>query len=234
MDQTKSGGFMEKYLTPIAVVVGAGIIALAFMFGQGGNKDDAKPAEVAVDVKDVKTDGVPFIGSPTAPVTMAVWFDYQCPFCKQFEQTVTPQLIKNYVEAGKLRIVFKDFQFLGEDSMTAALYSHAVWEAHPELYHDWLTAVMGAQDDEGDAGFGDLASIDTVTAEQVPGIDVARVNALMVSKKAEYSKMISDSRAEGAAFGINGTPSVIVGTKLLSGSVPYATVAAAVDEALKK
>jgi protein-disulfide isomerase len=234
MDQTKSGGFMEKYLTPIAVVVGAGIIAFAFMFGQGGNKDDAKPAEVAVDVKDVKTDGVPFIGSPTAPVTMAVWFDYQCPFCKQFEQTVTPELIKNYVEAGKLRIVFKDFQFLGEDSMTAALYAHAVWEAHPDLYHDWLTAVMGAQDDEGDEGFGDLASIDKVTAEKVPGIDVARVHTLMESKKAEYMKIISDSRAEGAAFGINGTPSVIVGKKLLSGAVPYATVAAAVDEALKK
>jgi protein-disulfide isomerase len=234
MDQTKSGGFLEKYLTPIAVVVGAGIIAFAFMFGQGGNKDTAQPAEVAVDVKDVKTDGVPFIGSPTAPVTMAVWFDYQCPFCQQFELTVTPELIKNYVKDGKLRIVFKDFQFLGEDSTTAALYSHAVWEAHPDLYHDWLTAVMDAQDAEGDAGFGDLASINKVTAEKVPGIDTARVNGLMESKKAEYTKMITDSRAEGAAFGINGTPSVIVGTKLLSGAVPYATIAAAVDEALKK
>ncbi len=225
---------MEKYLTPIAVVLGAGIIALAFMFGQGGSKENAKPADVAVDVKDVKTDGVPFIGSPTAPVTMAVWFDYQCPFCQQFELTVTPELIKNYVKDGKLRIVFKDFQFLGEDSMTAALYSHAVWEAHPEQYHNWLTAVMQAHTDEGDAGFGNLASIDKVTAEKVPGIDVARVNALMVSKKDAYTKVINDSRAEGAAFGINGTPSMIVGTKLLSGAVPYATLAAAVDEALKK
>ena len=57
------------------------------MFGQGGNKDDAKPAEAVVD-EGCKDDGVPLWKS-TAPVTMAVWFDYQCPFCKQFEQTVT-------------------------------------------------------------------------------------------------------------------------------------------------
>ncbi len=235
MEQTKSSGFIEKYLTPIAVIVGAGIIALAFMFGQGGGaKPGAQKPAVAVDVKDVKTDGVPFIGSPTAPATLAVWFDYQCPFCKQFEQTVTPQLIENYVKTGKLKIVFKDFQFLGEDSVTASLYAHAVWEAYPESFHDWLTAVMDAQDDEGDQGFGDLASIEKVTKEKVPAIDTAKVKALIESKKAEYTKSMNDSRAEGSAFGINGTPSVIVGTKLLSGAVPYATIAAAIDESLKK
>lgn len=235
MEQTKSSGFIEKYLTPIAVIVGAGIIALAFMFGQGGGaKQGGQQPAIAVDVKDVKTDGVPFIGSPTAPATLAVWFDYQCPFCKQFEQTITPQLIENYVKTGKLKIVFKDFQFLGEDSVTASLFAHAVWESYPESYHDWLTAVMDAQDDEGDQGFGDLASIEKVTKEKVPAIDTAKVKALMESKKAQYTKSMNDSRAEGSAFGINGTPSVIVGTKLLSGAVPYATIAAAIDESLKK
>ncbi|MBP7741268.1 MAG: thioredoxin domain-containing protein [Candidatus Pacebacteria bacterium] len=235
MEQTKSSGFIEKYLTPIAVIVGAGIIALAFMFGQGGGaKPGAQQPAIAVDVKDVKTDGVPFIGSPTAPATLVVWFDYQCPFCKQFEQTITPQLIENYVKTGKLKIVFKDFQFLGEDSVTASLFAHAVWESSPESYHEWLTAVMDAQDDEGDQGFGDLASIEKVTKEKVPAIDTEKVKALMVSKKAEYTKSMNDSRAEGSSFGINGTPSVIVGTKLLSGAVPYATIAAAIDESLKK
>lgn len=237
MEQTTSGGFIEKYLTPIAVLVGAAIIAAAFIFGNGGAPkaaDNGQAPAVAVDVKDVKTDGEPFIGSPTAPATLALWFDYQCPFCKQFEQTITPQLVENYVKAGKLKIVFKDFQFLGEDSTTAALFARAVWDASPDLYYDWLKAVMDAQDDEGDQGFGDLASIEKVTKEKVPGIDIAKVKSLMESKKAQYTQAINASRAEGASFGINGTPSVIVGTKLLSGAVPYAAVAAAVDEALKK
>ena len=238
MEQKTSGGFIEKYLTPIAVVVGAGIIALAFMFGHGGagsptvNKQDQQA--VAVNIADVKTDGEPFIGSPTAPSTLALWFDYQCPFCKQFEQTITPQLIETYVKTGKLKIVFKDFQFLGEDSTTAALYAHAVWEAYPDHFYDWFKAVMDAQDDEGDQGFGDLASIDKVTKEKVPAIDTAKIKSLMDSKKQAYMTMISASRAEGSSFGINGTPSLIVGTKLLSGAVPYSAVSAAVDESLKK
>lgn len=234
MEQSNSNGFMEKYLTPIAVVVGAGIIALAFMFGQGGGDTGAgaKPA-VAVDAKDIKTEGEPFIGSPTAPATLAVWFDYQCPFCKQFEQTITPQLIENYVKPGKIKIVFKDFQFLGEDSVTASLFARAVWELHPDSFHDWLKAVMDAQDEEGDKGFGDLESIVAVTKDKVPAIDTAKVTALMDSKKAVFTEQMNASRAEGSSFGINGTPSVIVGNKLLSGAVPYATIAQAIDEALK-
>lgn len=233
MDKT-SGGFIEKYLTPIAVVVGAVIIALAFMFGRGGApaQQGAQPS-VAVDIKDVKTDNTPFIGDASAPVSLALWFDYQCPFCKQFEQTVTPQLIENYVKTGKLKIYFKDFQFLGEDSTTAALFAHAVWEAHPDQFYPWLVAVMDAQDDEGDQGFGDLASIEKVTQEKVPGIDVAKVKSLMETKKTEYMKVMNDSRAEASSFGINGTPSVIVGKKLLQGAVPYAQVAAEIDAELK-
>jgi protein-disulfide isomerase len=42
----------------------------------------------------------PFIGDPNAPVVMAYWFDYQCPFCKDQEDTVLPQLIDDYVKAG--------------------------------------------------------------------------------------------------------------------------------------
>ncbi len=236
MEQTNSGGFIEKYLTPIAVVVGAGIIALAFMFGHGGTGKGAdagtKPA-VAVNVNDVKTEGEPFIGSPTAPATLAVWFDYQCPFCKQFEQTITPQLIENYVKPGKLRIVFKDFQFLGEDSTTGSLFAHAVWELYPDSFYDWFVAVMNAQDDEGDQGFGDLPSIVKVTKEKVPAIDTAKVTALMETKKAAFTEQMNASRAEGSSFGINGTPSVIVGDKLLSGAVPYTTIAQAIDAVLK-
>jgi protein-disulfide isomerase len=236
MDKT-NGGFLEKYLTPIAVLAGAIIIALAYMFGHGGapaaQQQGQQPA-VAVDVKQVKTDGSPFIGSPTAPETLALWFDYQCPFCKQFEQTITPQLIENYVKAGKLKIVFKDFQFLGEDSNTAALYARAVWEAYPDHFYDWFKAVMDAQDAEGDQGFGDLASIDKVTKEKVPAIDTAKIKSLMDTNKAKYSQAIAADRAEGSSYGINGTPSVIVGKKLLSGAVPYAQIQATIDAELKK
>lgn len=235
MNETKGeSSMMEKYLTPIAVVVGALIIAGAFAFGSGAKKSDTtEPKAQAVNIKDVKTEGSPFVGDANAPVTMAIWFDYQCPFCKQLEENVTSQIYEQYVKTGKVKIVFKDFQFLGKDSDTDAEFARAMWEAYPDKYYDWYKAMFAAQDDEGDKGFGDLASVQALTAK-IPGVDVAKVTKLMTDKKAEYDTKIAADRAEGQAMGVNGTPAVIIGTKLLSGAQPLAEVTALIDAQLKK
>lgn len=224
---------MEKYLTPIAVLLGAIIIAVAFAFGTGGNPSPVQPDTVMADIKDLKVDSSPMVGSASAPVTIAVWFDYQCPFCKRYDTDTLAQVYTNYVATGKVKIVFKDFQFLGEDSQTAALFARGVYEAYPDKFYVWLQAMFEAQDDEGDQGFGDLASIEALT-KTIPGIDVAKVEALTASKKAQYQAAIAADRAEGATFGINGTPGTLVGTKVLSGAVPYAQVAALLDAELAK
>lgn len=235
MDDMKNSGAIEKYLTPIAVVVGALIIAGAFAFGSGAKKanDGAQPAAQAVNIKDVKTADSPYIGDANAPVTMAIWFDYQCPFCKQLELNVTSQVYEQYVKTGKVKIVLKDFQFLGADSDTDAEFARAMWEAYPDKYYEWYKAMFVAQDDEGDKGFGDLASVQALTAK-IPGVDVAKVTKLMTDKKTEYDAKIAADRAEGQALGINGTPAIIVGTKLLSGAQPLTAVTALLDAELKK
>lgn len=215
--------FLERYLTPIAVLVGALILALAYVYGHGTTAPSptgAQPAAVAVDIKNVKTDNDPYIGDVNAPVTIALWFDYQCPFCKQFDSATVTQIYKDYIQAGKVKIVFKDYQFLGQDSDTAALFARAVWALYPAKFYPWYQAMFAAQDAEGDQGFGDLASIETLT-KTIPGIDVDKVVALMNDKKADFTVAIAADRAEGSSLGINGTPAVIIGTHLLAGAQPY-------------
>jgi len=233
----QNNSFMERYLTPIAVLLGAIILAVAYVFGHGVPSNDqaagGQQPQIAVDIKNVKTDGDPYIGSPTAPVTMALWFDYQCPFCKKLDTETVSQLDTDYVKTGKLRIVFKDFQFLGNDSDTAAVFARALWELYPDKFYAWYQAMYGAQDEEGDQGFGDLPSIETLT-KTIPGIDVDKVVALMNQKKDAYTQAVAADRAEGSALGVNGTPAMIIGTQLLSGAQPYSTVKAAVDAELAK
>lgn len=235
MTTSKESPFVDKYLTPIAVLLGAIIIAVAFAFGTGGAKPttDSAGGAAAVDIKDLKLASSPIVGSATAPVTMAVWFDYQCPFCKKYDIDTISQIYTNYVASGKVKIVFKDFQFLGEDSDTASLFARAVWEAYPDKFYPWFQAMMTAQDDEGDVGFGDLASIKTLTAT-IPGIDVAKVEKLMNDKKAQYQAAVAADRDEGGTFGINGTPGTLIGTKVFSGAVSYAQISAALDAELAK
>ncbi|HWU24358.1 MAG TPA: thioredoxin domain-containing protein [Candidatus Paceibacterota bacterium] len=225
--------FLDKYLTPIAILLAAVVIAVALFFGHGGSKDDTSQGTGAqtVNVKDIKTDGDPYIGDKNAPNTLVVFYDYQCPFCKQFEQGVSPKLISNYVNTGKLRIVFKDFQFLGNDSMDAAVFGRALWESQPDKFYPWFVAMFNAQDEEGDQGFGDLASVEKLAAT-IPGLDVAKVKALVASKRTAYEQAITEDRSEGAALGVNGTPTAVIGTKVLTGMSAdqfYAGIASVID-----
>jgi protein-disulfide isomerase len=224
--------FLEKYLTPIAVILAAVIIAFALLYGHGASTTNTQqPAGTAVDVKNIKTDGDPYIGDKDAPNTMVLFFDYQCPFCKQFEQGVTPKLVDTYVKTGKLRIVFKDFQFLGNDSLDAAVFGRALWEAQPDKFYDWYVAMFNAQDEEGDQGFGDLASVEKL-AGTIQGIDVAKVDALVQKNRTQYEQAIAADRSEGAALGINGTPTIVVGNQLLTGMSPdqfYSAISAQIE-----
>lgn len=226
--------FLDKYLTPIAILLAGVVIAVALFFGHGGTKDGAQPAgqgAQAVDVKDIKTDGDPYIGDKNAPNTLVLFYDYQCPFCKQFELGVSPKLVSNYVNTGKLRIVFKDFQFLGNDSMDAAVFGRALWESQPDKFYPWFIAMFNAQDEEGDQGFGDLASVEKLAAT-VPGLDVAKVKALVASKRTTYEQAITEDRSEGAALGVNGTPTAVIGTTVLTGMSAdqfYAGISAVIE-----
>src|SRR3989338_1992946 len=202
--------------------------------GQGGTQPAAN-----VDIKDVKIEGMPYIGKADAKVVLAYWSDYQCPFCKAVEVGGIPQipidpaipaLIKTYVDTGKLKIVFKDYPFLSEDSTTAALYGRSVWVLYPAQYFAWREAMYKAQDEEH-AGFVDEPSIVKLT-RGIAGIDADKVKADVATNKAKYQQMIDEDREEGTSFGISGTPGFITGKVLIPGAVELTKFKAAIDPQL--
>lgn len=234
------------FTTPVAIII-AGIvigISLIVAFKQPSGAAPAAaaaPAKVAVNVKDVKiiADN-PYIGNANAKATLVEWSDYQCPFCKAVETGGIPQitidpsmptLIKNYVDTGKLRIVFKDYAFLGNDSITGALYEHAVWEKYPSLFYKWREAMYKAQDAEGDIGFGNEATILKLIAT-IPGMDANALKALVAQNKDKYTTIMNNDRAEGSSFGIQGTPGFITGTTMIDGAQPLSSFTAAIDPQL--
>lgn len=226
MDTKAQGAssFFEKYGTALAVLVGALIIGGAFAFGQGGDRQPTPGEPIAVDIKDVDLDSSPAVGPKGAPVTIAVWFDYQCSFCKQFETTTLKEVIATYGD--QVRIVYKDFQFLGVASNDAALYSRAVWEAHPDRWHDWFAGMF---ENAGESTLN-VASMDALSSRL--GLDVARITKLRTDKAADYQAAIDADREEGQGFGINGTPGTIIGTSLIAGAQPFANVKALIDAEL--
>lgn len=230
-------------MVPLAIIIAGAMIAGAVYFSlsknnQGvdsqGEKKQAQAAQAPkVDISQVDIKNEPFIGNPKAKVTMAYWFDFQCPFCKRFENQTLPTLIDKYVKTGKLKIVFKDYQFLGPDSQDGGLVANAVWELYPKQYQAWQEAMMEAQDEEN-GGFGSLASILKLIREKLPNISADKVAAQVDKKKSVYQKELDEDRNEGTKFGIKGTPGFIVGTEIISGAQPIDTFTQAIDKQLNK
>ena len=221
-DSTSEGGaFFEKYGTAIALLLGLIIIAGAIMYGRPNTAGTTgTPGEkVAVDIKDVKTEGSPFVGAANAPVTMAVWFDYQCGYCKRFETTTLAELKQEYIDNGQVKVVYKDYQFLGQASIDTAVYSRAVWEAYPGEWAEWFNKVAASAAGEVTL---DRAGLDAVSVGF--GMDTARIATLVTQNQSKYLAAIEADRAEGVAFGVSGTPGSIVGTSLIEGAQPYTAV----------
>ena len=78
-------------------------------------------------------------GNALAPVTVIVYVDFQCPFCGKFFRDTQQPVLDKYVQEGKVKVVSRDFAFLGDESMKAAQAARCAgdqgkfWE-----YHDYL------------------------------------------------------------------------------------------------
>ncbi len=104
-------------------------------------------------------------GSKTAPITMEIFTDYQCPTCGNFfEQTLRP-MINDYVAAGKVFLIHHDYplpmhQYSGQaarwanaaaevgqfETAEAALYDNqAAWTASGNL-EKYVSAAMSTSD----------------------------------------------------------------------------------------
>ena len=234
--------------TPAAIIIAGVLIGAGLMFGlrgmsgSTGTPTGTQPAVAKVNIKDVKTDNEPFIGPANAPVVLAFWSDYQCPYCKAFEvggipqipiPAALPDLVTKYVQTGKLKIVFKDFPFLGNDSITAGEYGRAVWHLYPEQYFAWRTAMYVAQDAEGDTGFGNATTIDALITSKFPQMNDAKIKADVAANKSAYDAAMQADEAEGTSFGITGTPGFITGTQFIGGDAPLSSFTAVIDPQLK-
>lgn len=226
---------------PTAIIVAGVLIAVAVLIGTSRNNpvqpkvpaQAEKQAAIPVDIKKVKIEGDAFIGNPNALVTIAYWSDYQCPFCKRFEEDSVTQIIKEYVDTGKVKLVFKNYQFLGPDSDAAGLASEAVWEAAPDKFYAWHKAMFDKQDTEN-GGWGNKQDILALTKNILGSETATKIESLLAIKEANYTRMMNADKDEGSRFGINGTPGAIIGKTLVQGAQPYASVKKLIEAELVK
>ncbi len=161
-------------------------------------------------------------GSASAPVVVEIWADFQCPFCDLFTRVLEPTLLREFVVPGTARLVFRDFAFLGPESLTAAVAARCAGkQGQFWSFHDLLFA---SQNGENQGTFSDALMTQMARYLQ---LDATAFETCV--KDPSVAAAVEESRTEGEAVGIQGTPSLrIVGPKqtVLLGSMPTIPVLA--------
>lgn len=163
------------------------------------------------------------LGRADAAVVMEYWADYQCPFCAQFAQEVLPALADRIAD-GTLAIVHRDFAFLGQESLDAAVAAHCA--GRQDRYWDMHDALYAAQAGENQGAFAPPRL--TALAGSI-GLDAAGF-AACVADRSPLVEVLDDNAAAGRA-GVTSTPTVIVNGRRFLGVTSPAELLAAIDAA---
>lgn len=156
----------------------------------------------------------PTIGNINGDVTVYEFFDYRCPYCKR----VASDVMKLVDEDPGIRVVFKEFPVLGEDSVTAA---KAALAAHKQGKYVAMHKIL--MEHRGDFALDNLAEL-AVRA----GIDADLMIKDMSSP--DIAAHIQRNEALAVLLSIRGTPGFLIGRFLVPGAISYAEMRQLVQE----
>ncbi|KKR10404.1 MAG: DSBA oxidoreductase [Parcubacteria group bacterium GW2011_GWA2_39_18] len=217
MDQKEN-----KWIMPLAIVAAGLLIAGAVIYG---NKNSSNEGPAASD-NPLKRISV--LGDEKASVSLIVYSDFQCPFCKKWHDETAQQIIDEYVKIGKVKIEYKDFAFLGQESIKAAMATKCAKEQGLENYLNYHDYLFDNQKGENQGQF----SVNNLKrfAKNLE-LDADKFNSCLDSNK--YKDEVQKETNEGKAAGVTGTPSSLINGELIIGAQPYEVFKRAIDDALK-
>ena len=209
----------------IAVIVVG--IATAAMNPDSIKVDNPGATKLSLDTRS----GSPVLGDPSSPVTIVEFGDYQCPFCKRWNENTKPAIEQNLIETGKVSLIYVDFAIIGSDSITihAGSYCAAEQDLYWE-YHDFAYANQGHEND----GWANSENLKLLVSG-IDGLDVDSFNKCLDSKK--YEQQIKDNKKIASDAGARSTPTFIIipqegQSEMITGAQPYGTFKVLVDEML--
>lgn len=180
------------------------------------------PASAAgVDIEGILRDPeTPTAGNPDGDVTVVVFSDYNCPYCKKS----LPDLERVAQEDGKVRLVYKDWPILTEASTYGARLALAArYQGKYKAVHDALMAIPGRK----------IPQEQMREAIVKSGVDVPRLDADLAANGAAIDALLARNAAQADSIGLQGTPTYLIGPFRTS-TLDYAGFKAALAEARRR
>lgn len=189
----------------------------------------------------VKVDisGNPVLGDKNAKLTLVEFSDYECPFCKKTFDELLPELKKNYIDTGKVRLIYKNLplpfhQNSAKESEAALCAQDQGGDVAFYQYHDQIFTKTTS----GGTGIA-LDQLPTMAKEI--GLNVSTFQKCLDNGK--FKAQVDKDVAEAGKVGASGTPTWFLGKTtgsdsvegvIMVGAQPFSAFKAAIDQQLSQ
>lgn len=171
----------------------------------------------------------PSIGHDEAPLTLVEFTDYQCPFCKRFYSETFAQIKKTFVDAGVLKIVFRDLPLpMHPNAVFAAEAARcAADQGKFAVMHSLLMSNR------------DLAKDAVLVYAHEAGLDDALLKSCLDTHRFKID--VEKATSEALAESISSTPTFVLANSakdelsgdVLNGALPFAVFESAIKRRLE-
>jgi protein-disulfide isomerase len=182
--------------------------------------------------KQPPIEGQPTLGKSDAPVTVVEFGDFKCPACKAWGETIFPQLVKDYVDTGKVKFSYINVLFHGEESKLGSLAAESVFEQNPDTYWDFHKGLFKEQPSENHDGLWiTQEKILEVAANTVPNIDLEKLRS-DIDQQSKIDEINSDTKLV-EEFKVELTPSIMVNGTMLEDPFDYEKIKSLIEKELE-
>ncbi len=170
-------------------------------------------------------------GSASAPITIELYTDYECPACREFYLSSLPLLINDFVHTGKVRLIHRDYP-LPQHQFTklATKYANAAGEIGK---YD----IVAKQIFESQPEWDQNGNIDAEVAKVLSPADLEKVRNIVKTDTTLDDSVVKD-QAMGAQDRLNQTPTIVIVYKgkreTIGGGMPYNILKSYLDRKLEQ
>lgn len=193
------------------------------------------PTKQPTPIVKISADNDPIIGNPDAPIIIIEFSDFQCPFCARFHIQTLPLILEEYIDQGKVKLVFRDFpiQSIHPNALPAAVAAECANEQGKfREMHDML---FDNQNQWNKLETNDVLSLFSNYASNIQ-LDQEIFDSCLTSGK--YIEEIRKDLDDGRDYGVSGTPGFFVGNEKigfveLKGAQPFESFKKIIDSQLE-
>lgn len=198
----------NRIIIIVAIVVAAVGIAALFILPNLPKKADTSSVKIPENLNFPQA-SQNTLGDPNAPVKVEEFFDFNCSHCMDYAMNQEDEILRKYVETGKVYYVDYIYAFMAESSATTAQAAYCAmdqgkyWEYKKTLFYNAALGNMEAYSNENLTAYAIKLGLDKTEFQQC-------------FDKAGYESKITENMQYGDGLGVTGTPSFIVNGQLVS------------------